>query len=710
MFFRRLFILLFGLTLLVSTLFASQEQNSDLIRYYEVDPSYLISPTNSYPSQIIQHHPRRDPVGEPEQIGSTFWDHQHNGTISKMIAVDRNGGMHAVWMGAGDRDIWNSNGVCFQYRDPETEEWFEDDVLLGLRTRPGNIALLPEDDRTVMFATAFIDSGGFDFHYLPAMWVDFGIGIGRFDFPPPHPDFPSLWSKGSIDRSNRAHMMATENSANNLLNFRVIYWRGESTDRDFQEWEWTEPPIVLGTTAVISSMTSASRQSNKVVLAWHHNRVGAELGPWDEVPGAYQRNNDIRYVVLEDGEEYDPEEHYIHSLTKIFPPDPDNFPGDPIEPEHRDPLNPDAEDAAYGDIWRPYCDIDIQFDPWEDGDDLYATFATCAMWERPFENDEGDIIDGMTGEMGMLWFWNCDEDTITLVANGYYFNRTNNGGNWHSRCGGWRMNADRPSIAFDPDSEGRIFVTWVSFPQIQRLNPEYEDDPENEPPFLYDFEFAGDTCSGGYSNAEIMLSISEDYGITWLEPVNITQTRWDGDEAPEPGECRSEAWQSVAVDAYDGALHVMYIQDTEAGAFVYGGAVTNSPVIYHRVEIEDLNIDELEPLELPYEGFMFHNYPWMGVADDNEGVGNPTEFSISAVYPNPFNSRATLRYSLPRSGDVTLSLLDVTGRILQTQVIGTQAAGKHTLAIDGTDLPAGIYFARLEADGVNRTQKLLLVK
>ncbi len=711
MLFKRTSVLLFGVLILVCTAFAVQTNNSDIIHKYDVDPSLLITHSN-YQPPIIQPHPRRDPVGDTTLLGFTFYDYQHNGTISKMIAVDVNGGIHVTWMKGFDANLANRRMV-YTCLEPNSDEWMRRvTVDNSERSGFGHVAVLPYDGRGVVFSHSQPRELEGD-QYLSTMCVDFDPYMGAFasSYAPPLDDSFCIFPKGSIDQDNRAHMVATENTDDGVIWQRVVYWRGVSTDRDYNGWEWTEAPIILDTTSVISSISSASRQSNKVVLAWHHNRVGSGMDCWDENRGAYQRNNDIRYVILEDGEQFDPDEHEIESLTKIRGPDPELFADeDPIDPEHRDPLNPDAEDGAYGDIWRPYTDIDIQFDPWEGGDDLYAAFSASSMYERPWADDEGDIVDGMSGEMGMLWFWNSEEDTITLAANGYYYSRTNNGGTWHSRCGGWRMNADRPSIAFDPDNEGRIFVSWVSFPQIMRPNPDYENDPNNEPPFLYDFEFSGDTSSAGYANAEVMVSLSEDYGITWLEPVNITNTRWAGEEAPEPGECRSEACQSVAVDAYDGALHLMYVQDTDAGGVPQDeGLTTNSPVFYQRVPIDDLNIDELEPLELPYEGFMFHNYELEEVVDERN-VELPFKLDLSAIFPNPFNSSTLIKYQVPQSTHVTVRIFDTNGRNIATLVNERTQAGYHEIQWNATNQPTGIYLCRVEAAGIAKSTKLALIK
>jgi hypothetical protein len=59
---------------------------------------------------------------------------------------------------------------------------------------------------------------------------------------------------------------------------------------------------------------------------------------------------------------------------------------------------------------------------------------------------------------------------------------------------------------------------------------------------------------------------------------------------------------------------------------------------------------------------------------------------------------------------VVLNLFDMRGRAVQTLAVGPFAAGSHTVVLDAHWLPTGIYFARLEAAGITRTQKLLLLK
>ncbi len=89
---------------------------------------------------------------------------------------------------------------------------------------------------------------------------------------------------------------------------------------------------------------------------------------------------------------------------------------------------------------------------------------------------------------------------------------------------------------------------------------------------------------------------------------------------------------------------------------------------------------------------------------------------VAANYPNPFNPATTISFTVPSAADrVTLSVFDASGRLVTTLVDSPLEAGRHEVAWDGTGrdgrrLASGIYFARLEADGVSATRKMTLLK
>jgi hypothetical protein len=97
------------------------------------------------------------------------------------------------------------------------------------------------------------------------------------------------------------------------------------------------------------------------------------------------------------------------------------------------------------------------------------------------------------------------------------------------------------------------------------------------------------------------------------------------------------------------------------------------------------------------------------LAANEQPLAPPSSFSLSA-YPNPFNPSTQIAFSLPKELRVKLAVFDLNGREVKTLVDDVIAAGEHRVLMDGSNLPSGVYFARLSGGGVSRTQKLLLLK
>jgi hypothetical protein len=80
------------------------------------------------------------------------------------------------------------------------------------------------------------------------------------------------------------------------------------------------------------------------------------------------------------------------------------------------------------------------------------------------------------------------------------------------------------------------------------------------------------------------------------------------------------------------------------------------------------------------------------------------------VYPNPFGTSCTARFTLDAPSEVRVSLFDATGREVRTVFGGTLQPGLNTLPIDGTGLADGVYWCRLAANGSERVAKLSLIR
>jgi hypothetical protein len=98
--------------------------------------------------------------------------------------------------------------------------------------------------------------------------------------------------------------------------------------------------------------------------------------------------------------------------------------------------------------------------------------------------------------------------------------------------------------------------------------------------------------------------------------------------------------------------------------------------------------------------------------------GNPARSGIAGevtstdrlsfdVMPNPLVGKvATVRYSLPKAGPVSISIFDVAGRSVSSRTLLASRTGAVNL--DLRSLSAGIYLVRLNGDGFEQTRKLVV--
>ena len=95
--------------------------------------------------------------------------------------------------------------------------------------------------------------------------------------------------------------------------------------------------------------------------------------------------------------------------------------------------------------------------------------------------------------------------------------------------------------------------------------------------------------------------------------------------------------------------------------------------------------------------------------------GIPTQFELNQNYPNPFNPITNISFNLKQSGLVSLKVFDLMGKEVATLVNGYQESGVRQAIWSGKDgngnaMPSGIYFYRLEVNGLVLTKKMQLLK
>lgn len=93
----------------------------------------------------------------------------------------------------------------------------------------------------------------------------------------------------------------------------------------------------------------------------------------------------------------------------------------------------------------------------------------------------------------------------------------------------------------------------------------------------------------------------------------------------------------------------------------------------------------------------------------------PKAFGLSQNYPNPFNPATALSFSLPVESELTLSVYNSVGSLIEVVAQGKYQAGVQEVTFNASDLPSGIYYYTITAKGVDgsaftKSAKMLLLK
>jgi hypothetical protein len=90
--------------------------------------------------------------------------------------------------------------------------------------------------------------------------------------------------------------------------------------------------------------------------------------------------------------------------------------------------------------------------------------------------------------------------------------------------------------------------------------------------------------------------------------------------------------------------------------------------------------------------------------------GAPKKFELSQNYPNPFNPTTTIRFNLPETGNVKLTLFNILGQEIRTLVNEVKEAGTYTINLNASELNSGMYIYKIETGSFIQTRKMTLVK
>jgi len=91
-------------------------------------------------------------------------------------------------------------------------------------------------------------------------------------------------------------------------------------------------------------------------------------------------------------------------------------------------------------------------------------------------------------------------------------------------------------------------------------------------------------------------------------------------------------------------------------------------------------------------------------------IGVPSEFELSQNYPNPFNPETNISFNIPAEGFVSLKVYNTSGKEVSNLINENKPAGYYSVNFNAANLSSGIYYYRIEFNGISKVMKMALIK
>ncbi len=129
-----------------------------------------------------------------------------------------------------------------------------------------------------------------------------------------------------------------------------------------------------------------------------------------------------------------------------------------------------------------------------------------------------------------------------------------------------------------------------------------------------------------------------------------------------------------------------------------------------------LTTDTINALAFNNSGTLFaatdngvFKYSPSGLGGVKEGsAGSQSAIVLDQNSPNPFSLATSIRFSLSDPGPISLSVFDLTGRMVAIVTNGYYSPGRYNVSFDGHSLPNGAYYYRLES-GDQHAERMFVI-
>lgn len=233
----------------------------------------------------------------------------------------------------------------------------------------------------------------------------------------------------------------------------------------------------------------------------------------------------------------------------------------------------------------------------------------------------------------------------------------------------------------DPNELGQMAMVW----QDSWNSRMYNKFPDSYPD-LADYA----------SVPEIFVSLSNDYGDTWSDPIMINSVVNPAMAGIIPMYVYpADKVKHMGYDASDNAIsrvYIMFYDDNSWGSFQQTPAVgpnDGGTVMYMAIDITT------------------------AAADENSLT--PVIANLHQNFPNPFNPTTTIRFNLSKAAPVDLTIYNLKGQVVKSLLSDNMKQGDHDVVWNGTDnngkpVSSGVYFYKMTNGRYTQSRKMILMK
>lgn len=331
--------------------------------------------------------------------------------------------------------------------------------------------------------------------------------------------------------------------------------------------------------------------------------------------------------------------------------------------------------------------------------------ADCSLATNPVQNFMADFNHSYLGDIKMTLTSPMGQ-SVFLIGGSDYFGDTDDGTD----------GIDRFIPTFVPNAVMALQGVFESKTVSQKTKRDAIDNITGDfHPFSSDLgQFSGSLC--GQWQLRISDSFNEDQGqlndlmLNFTSQVGIECNTTQTALAAELIEFRAFAQQEVNVLEWltatesDTEWHI--IERSENGldfkeiAREKAQGNTASATAYRFVDAKPLFKSYYRIRTVDFNGHQEFSH----VVTVNRDL--PEVFILNKLYPSPTVDVVNIEYTLPTAATVVTRLLDINGKLLNTNELPAQS-GLNTLQLDMNNYTAGFYFLVMEADGTRIVKRVV---